>query len=186
MKVFGSLPAVPLAKTCKNNLYDLYSWKNCRTAYHIHSIYHIWCKAWGWSCRELDSTLYRCAPCGDHSGESQGSPMLPQCLAAGRLSYLSCACGSIAVYLAIATLMKSWDVWFHAVMAHSEDTSLNLQQCDSVAQAGGSPVPGCKCAVSVCMTILFRLVLKSDRANITVERHLEYAAQKNLEASNTL
>ena len=61
------------------------------------------------------------------------------------LSYLSCACGSIAVYLAIATLMKSWDVWFHAVMAHSEDTSLNLQQCDSVAQAGGSPVPGCKC-----------------------------------------
>ena len=55
----------------------------------------------------------------------------------------------------------------------------------SLKQEGAS-YPAASAAVSVCMTILFRLVLKSDHANITVERHLEYAAQKNLEASNTL
>ena len=55
----------------------------------------------------------------------------------------------------VAQLKFTWQLrlWWNPEMYDSmlscltvsEDTSLNLQQCDSVAQAGGSPVPGCKC-----------------------------------------
>lgn len=95
----------------------------------------------------------------------------------------------------VAQLQFTWQLrlWWNPEMYDSMLSWLTVKTLhwtsNSVIQSlkqEGAPYPAASAAVSVCMTILFRLVLKSDHANITVERHLEYAAQKNLEASNTL